>query len=63
MLTGPTVDEGNRIVYAFSGPRFDESTAALARRAARLEKAWHLPVTHWFTELKRANEMPERLRI
>ncbi len=63
VLTGPTVDEGNRIVYAFSGPRFDESTAALARRAARLEKAWHMPVTRWFTELKRANEMPERLRI
>ena len=46
VLTGPTVDEGNRIVYAFSGPRFDEPTAALARRAARLEKAWHMPVSH-----------------
>jgi spermidine synthase len=63
VLTGPTVDEGNRIVYAFSGPRFDESLARLARRAGRLEDAWNMPVTHWLNELKQANDIAERLRI
>jgi spermidine synthase len=63
VLSGPPVDEGNRIVYAFAGPRFDEMVTALGKRARRLEAAWRLPVTRWLGELLRANDVSDRLRI
>jgi len=63
VLAGLPVDEGNRIVYAFAGPRFDETVTTLAKRASRLEAAWRLPVTRWLGELLRANDISERLRI
>jgi spermidine synthase len=63
VLAAPPVDEGNRIVYAFAGPRFDETVTKLGKRASRLEAAWRLPVTRWLGELLRANDVSERLRI
>lgn len=63
VLAGPAVDEGNHIVYAFAGPRFDETAATLGRRAERLERAWRLPVKRWLGELLQANDVAERLRI
>jgi spermidine synthase len=62
-LALPAVDEGNRIVFAVTGPRFDETHVALSRRAAALEKRWRLPVLRWLDELHEAGGMAGRLRL
>ncbi|HTN49604.1 MAG TPA: spermidine synthase [Burkholderiaceae bacterium] len=63
VLAGPSVDEGNRIVYAFAGPSFDSTVAALDRRAGRLEDAWRMPVTLWLGELLQANDLAGQVRL
>jgi hypothetical protein len=63
VLALPAVDEGNRIVIALTGPRIDESFAAVAQRAGKLEDAWRLPFRRWLEDLKQANDLGERLRV
>jgi spermidine synthase len=63
VLALPAVDEGNHIVFAVTGPRFDESPATLSRRAGALEARWRLPFRRWLADLKEHNGLPERLRI
>jgi len=65
VLAGPEVDEGNRVVYALTGPRIDLSTEAdaIASRAARLETAWRLPFRRWWRDLQRGNGLGERVRL
>ena len=65
VLAGPEVDEGNRIVYALTGPRIDLSTnaAAIADRAARLEAAWRLPFRRWWSDLQLGNDLGGHARL
>jgi spermidine synthase len=63
VLAGAAVDEGNRIVYAVTGPKLDLPLGALERRAAALQAGWRLPVTDWLAGLWRENALPARLRL
>jgi spermidine synthase len=63
VLAGPVVDEGNRIVFAVTGPRLDLSLQALAKRAAALESAWRLPFRRWLVQMIELNALPARLRL
>lgn len=63
VLALPAVDEGNRIVFALAGPRIDEAMPAVARRAGALEDSLRLPFRRWLDDLKRANDVRDRLRV
>jgi len=63
VLAGPEVDEGNRIVFAVTGPRLDLPVTALAARAAALESAWRLPFSRWLGAIVDANGVSDRLRL
>ncbi len=63
VLAGPVVDEGNRVVYALTGPRIDLPAATIEERAARLETAWRLPFRRWWRDLQRGNALGERVRL
>lgn len=63
VLAGPEVDEGNRVVYALTGPRIDLPGEVFARRAARLEAAWRLPFRRWWQDLQRGNDLGNRVRL
>jgi spermidine synthase len=63
VLAGPAVDEGNRIVYAVTGPRLDLPADALEARAAALQQAWRLPARAWLAGLRHENALPARLRL
>jgi spermidine synthase len=62
-LALPEVDEGNRIVLAFSGPRLSVPLAALLERAAELEARWKLPARRWVAGLRAANGLGDELSI
>lgn len=63
VLAGPPVDEGNRIVYAVSGPKLDLPLAELARRAAALQARWRLPAPGWLAGLVAENAVGARLIV
>ena len=63
VLAGPEVDEGNRVVYALTGPRVDLPADVFADRAARLETAWRLPFRRWWRDLQQGNDLGERVRL
>ena len=63
VLAGPEVDEGNRIVLAFTGPRIDAPLAVLNERAASLESAWRLPFRGWLAQIVLDNGLSERVRL
>jgi spermidine synthase len=63
VLVLPAVDEGNRIVFALTGPRVDVPMTAVARRAGDLEIAWRLPFRRWLADLMQANALEDRLRV
>jgi hypothetical protein len=59
----PEVDEGNRIVLAFSGPPLSVSVTALLERASELEARWRLPARRWVAGLRSANGLTDRLSV
>lgn len=63
VLALPAVDQGNRIVFAVAGPRFNEPMAAVSRRAQALELAWRLPISRWLAQLADTNGLADRLRV
>jgi spermidine synthase len=63
VLALPAVDEGNRIVFALTGPRIDEPMTTVARRAGALEVAWRLPFRQWLADLMQSNDLEDRLRV
>jgi spermidine synthase len=63
VLVLPAVDEGNRIVFALTGPRVDVPMTAVTRRAGDLEIAWRLPFRRWLAALVQANALEDRLRV
>lgn len=63
VLALPAVDEGNRIVFALTGPRIDEPVSTVAPRAGDLEVAWRLPFRRWLADLMQANDLGDRLRV
>jgi spermidine synthase len=62
-LALPEVDEGNRIVLAFNGPRLTVPLAALLDRALELEDRWRLPARRWVAGLRAANGLGDTLAI
>jgi len=62
-LALPEVDEGNRIVLAFNGPRLEVSMAALLARAGELEARWRLRARPWVAGLREANGLGDWLAI
>jgi spermidine synthase len=62
-LALPEVDEGNRIVLAFSGPPLSVSVTALLGRASELEERWRLPARRWVAGLRSANGLTDRLSV
>jgi spermidine synthase len=62
-LALPEVDEGNRIVLAFNGPRLVAPMTALLARAAELEARWRLPARRWVAGLRSANAIGDQLSI
>lgn len=63
VLAGPVVDDGNRVVYAVTGPRIGMPASMLADRAARLEAAWRLPFRRWWADLQRGNDLGDHVRV
>src|SRR5512137_447946 len=63
VLALPEVDEGNRIVLAFSGPRLSVPITVLLDRAAELEARWQLPARRWVSGLRSANGLGDELEI
>lgn len=62
-LAMPEVDEGNRVVLAFSGPPLVVPIPALLERAAELELRWQLPARRWVSGLRTANALVDELAI
>jgi spermidine synthase len=63
VMAGPEVDEGNRIVFAVTGPRLGVPLQVLAARAAALESAWRLPFRLWLARIAELNAVSARLRL
>jgi spermidine synthase len=58
VLAFPEVEEGNRIVLGFAGPRFEASPQALVARAEELRRR-RLPAADWVSQLRAANRLAD----
>lgn len=63
VLSLPAVDEGNRIVFAVTGPRSTISPQLARRRAQTLQNRLRLPFSQWLAELAEAGGAPDPLSI